>query len=131
MKEFPRVKNLCFINDPSLIESILFQDFISISSLTSEHSSMLNFSTFRSEDFADFGIEDSPPSKILTLHKSSTKASASANMKKLNFINHKDVIRKILLTDNIEDKEKNSKMKKPLKMSFQVSRAKVQQILAK
>ena len=64
---------------------------------------MLNFSTFRSEDFADFTIEDSPPSKILTLHKESTKASSTSNMKKLSFINRKEVIRKILLTDNMEE----------------------------
>ena len=104
MKEFPRVKNLCFINNSSFIQDILFEDFISISSLTSEQSSMLNFSTFRSEDFADFGIEDSPPPKFLTLHRSSTKASATATIKKLNFLNDKDMIRKILLTDSIEDR---------------------------
>ena len=63
---------------------------------------MLNFSTFRSEDFNDFDIEDSPPSKILTLHKDSTKASYSSSIKHLNFRNSLKVIERILLTDNKE-----------------------------
>ena len=74
---------------------------MSISSLTSEDSSMLNFSTFRSEDFAELSREDSPPPKFLTLHKNSTRDSESERIKFLNFRNEKSTIKRILLTEKM------------------------------
>ena len=55
MKEIPSLKTLNFINSNSTIVSILDQSFLDLTSL---NSSGLFFSTFKTEDYGSFMIDN-------------------------------------------------------------------------
>lgn len=52
MKEVINCKHISFCNPSHIISEILYGDFMTLSSLSSESSSLLSFSTFKSDDFS-------------------------------------------------------------------------------
>ena len=124
-----QIKKLNFVNNRDIICSILNEEFLELSGLdSSQSSSDLNFSTFRSSDFPSFwqsrgtlGLDKSIP-----LCRSSTKATIHGNIKQLKFRNSAKVVKRILCPLSPEKVQRP----RPKKLCFVGRREKIAAILS-